>query len=199
MFKRFLSLSFIIVALSGCAKKFDDKKQLLAFIADGSNGLSAKKVLDHVDVTVSFLPWQTQAFNDSFSKTKLNKTQLKEVSQKYYFLVSLSKDHKEVLKQLPFNEYSEMVQVLSFRMQNYIGVTLDDGEKVEPIACLFQPTYGYANANTVLVVFEKSKLEKANQIQLFITEFGFRTGNITFDFDNQTIEKISKNSSLPTE
>ncbi|RWU09943.1 hypothetical protein [Pedobacter chitinilyticus] len=199
MFKRFLYLSFIIVALFGCAKKFENKKQLLAFIADESNGLTSKKVLDHVDVAVSFLPWQTQAFDDSFSKTKLNKAQLKQLAQKYYFLVSLSKDHKEVLKQLPFNEYSEMVQVLSFRMQNYIGITLDDEEKVAPLTCLFQPTYGYANANTILVVFEKSKLEKAKQIQFFMIEFGFKTGNITFDFNSKTIEKISKNSSLPTE
>lgn len=84
-----------------------------------------------------------------------------------------------------------MVQVLAFRMMGYISLIPDDKKPIVPEDCLFQQTYGIAHANQLLIVFDKTKLEAAKQLQIKIKEFGLGIGNLNFQINNKDIQDIS--------
>ncbi len=105
-------------------------------------------------------------------------------------MLSLSANHKELLRQLKFTDYSEMVQVLAFRMMEYVSAVPDNGKAVAPEDCLFQQTYGMGTANQLLIVFDRSKLEKANQIEIKIKEFGLNIGNLNYRFNIKDVDDL---------
>jgi len=132
------------------------------------------------------MPWEVIA-----SRTReRNKTSIKVLQSKYYFVLALSANGKEVLRQLPFNQYSEMVQVLAFRLRPYVSIVRDDGKVIEAEDCLFQQTYGMAKENEVLLVFNRSELTNTNAMDLKIKEFGLNTGNLDYKINTKDISNI---------
>jgi len=177
---KFYSLVFYFSiggAITSCQKVITDKAALFEYLTKTEHGLKKANVTNKIKVEVTYYPWQLVEQNQ-------NKRVQKEVERgfadKCYFVLAFSANGKELLRQLPYSEYSEMVQVFSFRMQPNISIVTDAGKKVEAQDCLFEQTYGMGKENELLIVFDKRKLQDATTLKLRIKEFGLNIGNQDF-------------------
>lgn len=174
----------ILLMVFSCHKKEKTQQELAKFISNPANRLEVIQQAGAVETSVCFRPPQLVS---SGLKDKKKQRQLKD---QYFFVLSLSAHHKELLRQLKFDDYSEMVQVLAFRMSDYVSAVTDDGHIVQPDQCLFDQTYGMSDANHLLIAFKKSNFAGAKQIVLNIREFGLNTGNLSYTFDKQNMDNL---------
>ena len=184
----------LLIGISGCLnerkKDINNRADLIAYINDPVNGIQKKDSVGKMEAVLSYRPWQMAAFNrsDLGPNDKSAKSVL--AKDKWCFVLSLSANHKELLKQLNFNQYSELVQVFAFRMSEFIKAYPDNGEPVEPLDCLYQQTYGMGIANNLLIVFDRKKLMNANSLHIQVKEFGLNTGDLNFKMNTEDIKSI---------
>jgi len=174
------------ITLTRCNQPIKSKASLTKYLNDSKHGLSQAHEINKIKAAITFIPWQVMA-----SKTKRkDSSSVKVLKSKYYFVLGLSANGKELLRQLPFSQYSEMVQVLAFRMRPYVSIVRDDGKVIEAEDCLFQQTYGMGKENEVLLVFNRSELQHTNEMDLTIKEFGLNTGNLDYRINTKDIDQM---------
>jgi hypothetical protein len=201
MIKKFTRSIVLILSIQtticffSCKKRITKQSDLIAYINDPDNGLQKTQQIGQIKAVLTYKPGLITAFKQQPS-IKTDKTNPLNFKDKLFFVLSLSTNNKEVLRQLPFSQYSEMVQVLAFRMNEFIEAIPDDGKPVEPIECLFQQTYGMGIANNVLIVFNKEKLLDANNLKIKVKEFGLNTGNLNFEIETKYIRNLQNNIAL---
>lgn len=191
--KKVMFINMLLVALvlfDSCKKSIKSKSELIAYVNEPKNGLQMSQQAGKVETSLTNKPWQLMALNQQKGKS-VNSTQvLNDLKNKYFFVLSLSANHKELLRQIKFSDYSQMVQVMAFRMMEYVSAVPDNGKAVAPEDCLFQQTYGMGTANQLLIVFDKLKFEKAKQIEIKIKEFGLNIGNLNYRFSIKDINDL---------
>lgn len=184
-----LGFVYLMVTIQSCKPTIESKADLHAYIGNTDNGLCDTIKQSEIVAKIKWQPWQ-------LISNKLGPNKGKEDSNSYmfsknmYFVLSLSKDGKEVLRQLPFEKYSEMVQVFSFRMADFISASSVEGISIPPVESLFQQTYGMTDSNMLLVVFEKEDLKDCKDLMITIKEFGLGIGDLKFRLDAGKTEMI---------
>jgi len=195
-FNKTFFLFFLLLAAVGffsCRKKITNRADLIEYINNPENGLKKTEQIGPVKVALTYKPWQLTVLNQLGNKGKSgnkDKPAITNFTNKLFFVLSLSANNKEILRQVPFSQYSEMVQVLAFRMKEFVELIPDEGKPIEPLDCLFQQTYGMGIANNVLIVFDKQKLLEADNLNIKIKEFGLNTGNLSFNLQTKDINDI---------
>jgi hypothetical protein len=185
----FICLKFLLAVglwffFTACKQPIKTQEALNQYISDPHNNLQQTQETNGVKVTLTYKPWQ------AFIRGTSNKANIKKYSNRYFFVLSLSAHDKELLRQLDFDTYSNMVQVLSFRMIPLIHAIPDNGKPVEPMDCIFQQTYGTATANNLLIVFDKDKLLFNKKLNIVINEFGLNLGTLQFQFNANDFKEI---------
>jgi hypothetical protein len=178
--------TFFTTLFLSCKKKIASKADLITYINDPENGLQKSQQIGKIKAVLTYKPWQLMA--DKLKPGDLKITTVNKIKDNLFFVLSLSANNKELLRQLPFNQYSEMVQVMAFRMGGFIDAVPDNDKSVEPLNCAFQQTYGMGLANNILIVFDKKKLIIANNLRIHIKEFGLNIGDLYFDIDVSDIK-----------
>ncbi len=190
--KKSLVLMCIVLAgatLVACNQPIKSKVLLKRYLNDTSHGLKQVQRINKMEAAITYVPWQliaSRIYKGKHQDTSVIHT----MKRKYYFMLGLSANGKELLRQLPFDQYSEMVQVLAFRLRPYVNIVSDDGKVIAAEDCLFQQTYGMAKENQVLLVFNGSDLRNAHQFNLRINEFGLNTGNLDYQIKQNNIQEI---------
>jgi hypothetical protein len=179
-------LMFCLLCFFSCKKKITHKNELIAYVNDEGNGLQKVQQMGEMKIVLTYRPWQMMAMTSTVTAPK-NKTLF---DHQLFFVLSLSAKNKELLRQLEFNKYSELVQVLTFRMREYIDIIPDEGKPVEPLDCIFQQTYGIGSANNLLMVFNREELLNAQKLKFRIKEFGLQTGDLDFELKTEDIKNI---------
>jgi hypothetical protein len=187
----------IVVLLTGACKhteKSMTREQLVKYINNKENGLVQEQEVNGISTRVSYQPAQMLVAQELEGEQKKDTATIKELESKYkdyyYFLLKYSKDGKEAIRQLgDFSRYSDMVQVLSFNMQRFVNATTPQKDTLPLADYLFDQTYGMSDGNTILLSFEKAKLQNSKTIDINIAECGFKTGNLKFRFEKEQIEK----------
>jgi hypothetical protein len=183
-FLRYIFILVLLQLLNSCQAPIKTKASLQNYINSPENGLNIIKDVQGIQVSCAYFP--KILFKEKQSENLNNNL--------VYFILSFSKDDKELLKQLDYSTYSEMVQVFSFRMMNYISLLPAGSKPIEPIDCLFQQTYGYANANCLLLVFDKKSFKKSENITIRLNEFGLGLGDQLFEFETEQLSHIDETS-----
>ncbi len=170
------------------------KRDLEKYISDPAHGLIQKTTVEEADVSVDFEPSSMLAANEFTAGSRRDSVTLHGLQAKYspnyYFLVKFSKNHKELIRQLPsFSDYSEMVQVLSFRMQQYINLTTDR-DTLQMSDYTYEQTYGMGNANMLLIAFPKKGISGADRLDINLAECGFGLGSLKFSFRKSDLDKV---------
>ncbi|MDB5158416.1 MAG: hypothetical protein JWR50_3123 [Mucilaginibacter sp.] len=178
---------FCSVFFPACRKPIKTKLDLIQYINDENNGLIKSQVIKGVTIRLTYKPWQLLAANAG----AINAVTLNQIKQKAYFTLGLSKDKKELLRQLPFDQYSEILQTLAFKMRPNINIRKNNKNVIEVEDCLFQQTYGMGRENNLLLIFEDSKLKDADQLIVSIKEFGLGLGDLKFQFNRSDINDLS--------
>ncbi len=191
-------LLFIIIGLSaiaGCdgSRKLS-KPELLTYINDKDNNLRKVQLVNGINIQLIYRPSSLLVMQEIEGADTVNADRIKILEDKYsdhyYFILKLSKEKKEVIRQLgSFSSYSSMLQVLAFDMQNYINLTA--GKDTVPVAdYYFDQTYGMSDGNNVLLSFNKSNLKGKKTLFIHLGECGFGTGNVKFCFDKNDLDDV---------
>ncbi|MDB5134371.1 MAG: hypothetical protein JWP37_974 [Mucilaginibacter sp.] len=183
---------FVLVAICffSCKKIISDRQELMIYINDPGNGLKKTEQIEKIKTVLLYKPWQLIAVKQQTINGKSKNSDPFKIKDKLFFVLSLSANNKELLRQLPFGQYSEMVQVLAFRMNEFIDIVPDDKKAVEPQECIFQQTYGMGIANNLLIVFNKGQLMSADNLRVRVKEFGLNTGNLNFEIKTKDIKEL---------
>lgn len=184
--KFYMLFVFVAGSLLSCRTPITTQSALTAYTNNPDNGLKKVQEIDKIKVEATYLPWQFMAAKLHMRDTGL----VSQIKHKCYFILGLSANNKELLRQLPYDKYSEMVQVLAFRLKSYVKIITDKGKSVDAEECLFEQTYGMGAENELLLVFDKDKLDNAGSIDLKISEFGLNIGDQDFKFMQKDITNI---------
>lgn len=190
-----LSLLYsIVLFLYGCnTPAFLTPEELNTYILDPDHGLIQRSELNGYAVEVLYRPtdlWVQQELGNEPSDTTSINTLRKKYSIYYYFIVNLSKNNKEALHQAEGGQqqYSELVQTLSFRMNNYVSLTTTKSDTIPTADFILNRTYGYSDATSLLFVFNREKAKGEEWVQFNLNEFGLGIGNQRFRFKTQDLE-----------
>lgn len=178
--KKAMSFALLLTIIS-CKPVIRTKNDLIKYISDPANGLRQEKQINNI--TISCL-YQPVALHQKKINTKIED---KKTSDRACFVLSLAKDNKELLNQLNYNLYSEMVQVLSFRMPQYVSLIIEGKEPIVPLDVFFQQTYGLSNSNNVLLIFDKAQIANTDEFKIKIKEFGLDLGNLAFGYKSKDL------------
>ncbi|MEM1405263.1 MAG: hypothetical protein AAGG59_00700 [Bacteroidota bacterium] len=180
-----------------CTRTYLSEHELQAYIQE-SEELSKTKVYKGYQITVSYKPNDlliAQELGGEEAKSFIQLTELRKKYQDYeYFILSLSKENKEALYKAGggYDQFSDLVQTLSFRMGNYVNMTTSGSDTIEVADYVFPRTYGMGAATNLMFVFNKKNAEDDEWMQFNLKEFGMGLGNKTFRFRRADLEHVPK-------
>jgi hypothetical protein len=174
----------MLLVITSCKTNIKNKEDLITYINNPDNGLKKTDEIGKIKAVLLFKPWQLIA--PKITSKILDNA----IKKEYFFVLSLSANNKELLRQLEFTKYSEIVQVLAFRMIDYVEVTPDNKKSVAPEDCVFQQSYGMSFANQLFIILNKTDLQGAEKLKIKIREFGLDTGDLNFEIDTKDIDKL---------
>jgi len=190
-FIRIMLIVIVSTIIISCKKKVNNRSDLIAYINNADNGLIKTNQIGKIKAELHFKPWQLMSLsNNDKNGVKGNKYPIENFSGKFFFVLSLSANNKELLKQLPLRQYSEMVSVMAFRMNEFVEIVPDGNKPVDPVECIFEQTYGMGIANNLLLVFDNKELIGTNNLSVKIKEFGLDTGDLNFSIKTKDIIKL---------
>jgi len=196
---RLLTLYFACMAglLSSCSSRPGkvDKEGMYAYLNKPSHGLQHEEEKNGIKAKIRYQPQELLVMQEWERAEKQDSSLLDSLRRKYssyrYFVLELSKDKKEVIRELGgFSRYSDMLQVLAFQMQRYVNITTSAHDTLALSDYVFQQTYGMSNANSLLFVFPAAELQKARDYELNIGEFGLGMGSLRFHFKEEDIKDV---------
>ena len=186
-------LLFILIAVTGCTKEKLSEAELIQHIADSPH-LSKSKKHQGFDVSVTFRPTDLIVAQELGREALKDSSHLSSLRRKYrdhyYFTLSLSKNNKEAIYQMPQTDFSEIVQTLSFGMRPYVNMTTSGRDTVVVADYIFSRTYGMGSATMLMFVFDRQKMMDDQWIQFNLREFGMGLGNHNFRFQTDHLESV---------
>src|SRR5690242_3057900 len=125
---RYFYVGFIVLLFSCSGSDVLTPEELQSFILDEENDLVKTAEVNGYKIQVAYRPtdlWVQQETGDEPTDEATLTSLRKKYDSYYYFIVSLSKNEKEALHQVTggMDQYSELVQTLSFRMAEHANLT----------------------------------------------------------------------------
>jgi hypothetical protein len=194
--KLLLFVLFLFVACSS-RKAILSKDELVKYINEKNSGLKQEQVVNGIKISVSYEPASLLIAKELEAGRAMDSVLFHSLEKKYdnsyYFFLKFSKDGKEAIRQLGnFKRYSDMLQVLAFDMHQFVNLTTPQRDTLELSDYYFDQTYGMSDGNSLLLSFDKSKIQRVSQVQVNIGECGFGTGMLKFSFDKEEIDRVPK-------
>jgi hypothetical protein len=190
------ALLYLIVAITflGCRKQeFSSPDELNKFIADPEHDLKQTNELNGYKVTVTFRPTDLlvyQEIGDQHPTAAAIDSARKKYNSYYYFILSLSHGNREALNPADgLTQYSELVQTLSFRMNDYVTMTTSQSDTIPVGDFMLNRTYGISSTTDILFVFNKEKAKGNEWVQFNLNELGIGLGNQRFRFKVEDLEQ----------
>jgi hypothetical protein len=190
-------LSIILFIFWSCnkTKKSIKKDELISYISDPRNDLIKEKEINGIKLVLLFEPSSLLALTDYEAADNKDETLLNKLNKKYtdhyYFILKISKNGKEAIRQLGSDQkYSDMVQTFSFGMSDYINLIIPPTDTISLSNYVFEQTFGLTDANRILLCFPKSKAIDGEAIYINVGECGFGIGTTRFEFKRSSIENI---------
>lgn len=183
-----------ILFMVGCGNSAHlPPEKLSAFVVDEEHGLKKSASLGNVNIEVTYRPVDLLVYQE-IGKQVVDAKEIENLRKKYnqyiYFILSLSNDSKEALHQTGGSQYSELVQTLSFRMNDYVTLTTAASDTIPVGDFMLNRTYGMSSSTDLLFVFSKEKAIGQDWIQFNLNEFGLEVGNQRFRFSMKDIGEV---------
>ncbi len=182
-----------ICVLSACTPEYLTEKELQEYVIE-SETLNKSREFKDYKIQMTYRPNDLLVAQELGGEIAPSKTELDRLTTKYknydYFIFSLSKDDKEALYagSNGFDQFSELVQTLSFRMTNYVNATTSGADTLEVADYVFPRTYGMGMSTNLMFVFNKEKSLDDEWVQVNVKEFGMGLGNQVFRFNRKELD-----------
>jgi hypothetical protein len=178
-----------LLSMIACKPSHLSPQALSAYIADEDHGLKKSAAIGKINIDVIYRPtdlWVHQELGNGVADPKKIAELRRKYGQYFYFILSLSHNNKEALHQTGGEQYSELVQTLSFHMSEY--VTLTTAHDTIPVAdFMLNRTYGLNSSTDLLFVFNRKKTQDTDWVQFNLNEFGIGAGNQRFRFETKAL------------
>lgn len=189
---RIVDFVLILIVASGCSADKLSAEELIAFITDESNGLKKTVTAGNTLVSVTYRPTDLLV-NQETEGLSVAQAEIEADRKKYdhyiYFVLSLSADNKESLHQATGQDYSNLLQTLSFHMNDYVALTTE--KDTIPVGdFILNRTYGMSSTTDILFVFNKALLKGKPWVQFNLNEFGLGVGDQRFRFAMTDLEQV---------
>ena len=110
-------------------------------------------------------------------------------NDKMYFDLKFSYDNKDLLHSIGLNNYTNLVNYLSFGIEKDLCLVCDESDTLYPINIHTSRLYGSTQDNSIILSFDKPD-KKKDKYSLIFTNHIFNSEIIKFDFYNKDIKKI---------
>jgi len=180
------------LAVAGCSPpEYLTTEELTKYISDPDHGLVQHAEVNGYTLDVTYRPTDLLVLQEIDDHADANKIQSvrDKYSKYYYFILSLSKNSKEALHQVGTDQYSELVQTLSFRMGGYVNLTTSSRDTIPTTDFVMDRTYGLSSATSLLFVFDREKTKDKDWVQFNLNEFGLGVGNQRFRFRTRDLSE----------
>lgn len=186
---RSLLLLFVITTLYCCGAPdvVNSQTELVSVIQEDRSGLKKTLVIDEYKLDVLYKPVDLMV-SEHIGDSLINRERLALLRKRYgnydYFILSLSRNSKEALHNADggLEQYSSLVQTLSFRMNEYVTLTTNTSDTIPMADFILNRTYGISSSTDLLFAFNKVRSPKSEWIQFNLNEFGLGIGNQRFRF-----------------
>jgi hypothetical protein len=188
----FLTLLFIFTV--SCAPPYLTVDELKNYILVSDHGLKKEVLIDDYKVRVTFRP--TDLLIAQEVESLPHPTQVTRLRNKYgshyYFVLSLSKSEREAIQAgvMPHEEFSELLQIISFRMGAYVNMTTARQDTIPLADFAYSRTFGMGASNDILLVFNKKKITDQQWVQINLAEFGLGLGRQSLRFNCKDLDGI---------
>jgi hypothetical protein len=190
---RKLYLAFVLIAFGSCKPEYLSPEALTAFVADENNGCATSAKIGETTIAVTYRPTDLLVHQET-GDVAVDPKKLEALRQKYaayyYFILSLSHNNKEALHQSSGEQYSDLVQTLSFRMAEYVTLTTAASDTIPVGDFMLNRTFGMSPSTDLLFVFSKEKAKEKEWVQFNLNEFGLGVGNQRFRFRTKDLEGL---------
>lgn len=191
---------FFLFLLACSTPEYLPESELNQYIVDTSNGVSRARQIGSLEMMLTykpndFLKWQEL---EEVSDTIVAGRVMRQYDQYVYFVLQLSVADKDALYATSSSQYdfSERLQNIAFRMGQFVNMTTSAQDTIPLADAYYARMFGMSKSTDVLLVFNSEKVANIDWISINMKDFGFRTGNQTFRFKVQDIEKVPKLESL---
>jgi hypothetical protein len=186
----------LLLFLFACKPTIVDKVSLLDYVKNTENGVSKVYQVEPNKVVASIRPTDLviEQIAAKSSQKVLDSLQ-KKYSKYWYFSTSFSiagQDMLNVIQQQNYAKFSELLQVVSFRMPQYAYLTTSNQDTIQMADYSYVRLYGMSRSTDLLMVFENTKAQNAAWVQLNINEFGANIGDVRLRFETNDIKEIPK-------
>jgi hypothetical protein len=188
-----LHIIALMLCLMACRQsEMSSINEINQFVNDPDNNLIQHEESSGYKIAVSYRPTDLlveQELGNETNEQNLHALRAK-YSAYYYFILSVSRQNAEALN--PANgldQYSELVQTMSFRMGEFVSMTTSKGDTISVADFILNRTFGMSTSTDVLFVFNKQKSKDSDWVQFNLNEFGLGTGNQRFRFRVNDLER----------
>tara|TARA_R110002051_G_scaffold2660_1_gene14298 strand:+ start:39628 stop:40197 length:570 start_codon:yes stop_codon:yes gene_type:complete len=180
-------------------KSFDSKKDLWNYLIEENNSYLQKKKINGYDFSLLYKPTdllveqELGTFNES--NLTLRKEKIKILREKFqpymYFILSISRDNKELLSTTPKNqqEFGVMLNQLAFGMREKVTLFTSKKDTIKMIDYNYQRMYGMSKSTTMLFIYPKDeKYFKSQYLNFTIQDLGTLTGEVKLKIETIKIK-----------
>jgi hypothetical protein len=195
-------IAIVLLALSymtqSCGKpEYLSEVELGQYILDESNGVIKEVSSNGVVLKAIYHPTDLLVAQEMKTVAAPTDKAIEDIRNKYknhyYFIVSLSKDGKEVLSPAAqgMAGFSSLLQTLSFGMAEKVNLTTPT-DTIFVADYIYNRTFGLSNSTDLLFVFEKAKAQGQESVQLNVEEFGLGLGSRALSFSTSALDNCPK-------
>lgn len=193
--KKSLLINFIVCFffLQSCTPDLLTEEALQAYVQDTDHGLIKTAERGSLEVGAVFRPTDLIVAQELRSQ-EVNEEVIQKLRKKYraysYFVLSISNNGKDALYSTAgsYQHFSDNLQKLSFRMQDYLHMTTSAKDTVYMADYHFSRMHGMSGSTQVLLAFDLEKIKDKKWVQLNVKEMGFGAGRVNLRFDIDDIQ-----------
>lgn len=180
----------LVYFFSSCNKKELSYKEYVAYIENADNGLVRLDSIDGVTYKISYKPTNVMVYqslqNEEFNSDAIDS--LKSVYSEYeYFLLSISSKNTDVLSLTSRQDFSRIMQDVSFHMQDMVYMVRDDNDTLYLEDFIAPRFYGLSNATSILLAFKKKGIEP-KYFKVHVK--GLFGGSVDLKFKNKDLTEL---------
>lgn len=192
-----LLLFFALAALNWACQgsSYLSVSGLREYLLDQSNGVYKSETIGAYKVEVIYRPGDLLAAQELALNNAVSDSLWDRLKEKYarnlYFDLRFSLNDGELLHGLTGEEYANMVNILSFRMKEYVFITSGkDTLKVKDF--MLDRTFGKASSTNLLLAFDRNNILNDKFLEFHIKKFDLGYENPRFRFKGKDIERVPK-------
>jgi hypothetical protein len=183
------------ITIVSCNRPMKQDK-LMKYISEPKHGLLQEKKTNGIIFMAIYRPSDLMAAQELRAYSSYSRQfadSIKAIYNKYlYFLISMSYNNQELLNSLSGNQqqFGEMVNRLSFEMNDYILLTTSNNDTLKLIDYSYPRMYGTGTSTDLLFAFERFQLGQAGELYLKLSDFGIKTGDVVFTFKSGDLHNV---------